>query len=59
MGYMQRKMAASMALSHTITFGPADGSLRMLRVVEKGGPMVIDSLFVIGGPPEEFKVCRG
>ncbi len=44
--YVQRKLAMSMTMIHTITM---DDELTVFRLQEKGGPLVTDSAFVIGG----------
>jgi hypothetical protein len=44
-GFMQRKIAASMALAHTITL---DATLQAVRLQEKGGPINIDFSLTIG-----------
>lgn len=44
-GFMQRKIAASMALAHTITL---DASMQAVRIQEKGGPINIDFTLTIG-----------
>ncbi len=46
-GFMQRKIAASMALCHTITL---DKNLQAVRLQEKGGPINIDFSLTIGNP---------
>lgn len=44
-GFMQRKIAASMALCHTITM---DKNLQAIRMQEKGGPINIDFTLTVG-----------
>jgi hypothetical protein len=44
-GFMQRKIAASMALCHTITLDP---TMQAMRMQEKGGPINIDFSLTIG-----------
>jgi hypothetical protein len=46
-GFVQRKLAASMALVHTITM---DASLTLFRLQEKGGPIDTDVQYVVDGP---------
>ena len=46
-GLMQRKLAASIPLVHTITM---DGALTMFRLQEKGGPIDSDNVYSVGGP---------
>jgi len=46
-GFMQRKIAASMALCHTITLDP---TMQAMRMQEKGGPINIDFTLTIGAP---------
>eukprot|EP00981_Chlorochromonas_danica_P003816 scaffold725_cov162-Ochromonas_danica.AAC.2 len=45
-GFMQRKLAAQMALTHTITMDPP--ALKAFRLQEKGGPINLDNLVTIG-----------
>ena len=49
-GFMQRKIAASMALCHTITL---DANMQAMRMQEKGGPINIDFTLTIGAPDAE------
>lgn len=44
--YVQRKLASSMTMMHTITM---DDALTVIRIQEKGGPISTDALLVIGG----------
>ena len=44
-GFMQRKIAASMALTHTITM---DKAFTAVRLQEKGGPINIDFTLTVG-----------
>jgi hypothetical protein len=44
-GFMQRKIAASMSLAHTLTL---DATMNAIRVQEKGGPINIDFTITIG-----------
>jgi hypothetical protein len=46
-GYVQRKLAASIAMTHTITM---DKALTAFRLQEKGGPLDTDNLYSIDGP---------
>jgi hypothetical protein len=45
-GFMQRKLAAQMALTHTITMDPP--GLQAFRLQEKGGPINLDNTLTIG-----------
>jgi hypothetical protein len=45
---VQRKLAASIAMTHTITM---DEGLTSFRLQEKGGPIDNDNLYAIGGAP--------
>lgn len=51
--YVQRKLASSMTMIHTITMDP---DLTVIRVQEKGGPINNDALLVIGGAGVEVPV---
>lgn len=44
-GYLQRKLAASMPITHTIAM---DSSLRGFRLWEKGGPLDMDNSYTCG-----------
>jgi hypothetical protein len=44
---MERKLAAQIAMVHTITMDPG---LTSFRLQEKGGPMDTDGTYAIGGP---------
>jgi hypothetical protein len=44
---MQRKLAASIAMTHTITM---DRQLTAFRLQEKGGPVETDQVYPIDGP---------
>ncbi len=46
-GYVQRKMAASIGMVHTITM---DAGCSMFRLQERGGPVDTDNLYVVDGP---------
>lgn len=50
--YVQKKLAASITITHTITMNPPDCD--MVRIQEKGGPSETDKLFVVGGEAQEF-----
>jgi hypothetical protein len=52
--YVQRKLASSMTMIHTITMDP---ELTVIRLQEKGGPISNDTLLVIGG--ESVEVTMG
>lgn len=45
-GYMQRKLAAQMAMTHTITMNPPE--LTAVRLQEKGGPINMDNTLTLG-----------
>lgn len=45
-GYVQRKLAASINMVHTITM---DSGVTAFRLQEKGGPIDSDNLFAVGG----------
>jgi hypothetical protein len=45
--YVQRKLACSITMVHTVTM---DDALTVFRLQEKGGPIDTDKLYVIGGP---------
>eukprot|EP00604_Paraphysomonas_vestita_P000457 CAMPEP_0174826044 /NCGR_PEP_ID=MMETSP1107-20130205/43438_1 /TAXON_ID=36770 /ORGANISM="Paraphysomonas vestita, Strain GFlagA" /LENGTH=733 /DNA_ID=CAMNT_0016058409 /DNA_START=2773 /DNA_END=4974 /DNA_ORIENTATION=- len=51
--YVQRKLASSMTMIHTITM---DNELTVIRIQEKGGPITNDALLVIGGDSIEVPV---
>jgi hypothetical protein len=51
--YVQRKLASSMTMTHTITMDPA---LTVIRLQEKGGPISTDALLVIGGQGVEVSL---
>jgi hypothetical protein len=51
--YVQRKLASSMTMTHTITMDPA---LTVMRLQEKGGPISNDALLVIGGEGVEVSL---
>ena len=46
-GFVQRRLAASVAMTHTITMDP---DLTAFRLMEKGGPVDTDNTYQIGGP---------
>ena len=46
-GFVQRRLAASVAMIHTITM---DSDLTAFRLMEKGGPVDTDNTYHIGGP---------
>jgi hypothetical protein len=52
-GFVQRKMAASMALTHTFALSP---DLLFIHIQEKGGPLFIDASHIIGGDFRDVKV---
>ena len=53
-GFVQRKLAASMNLVHSISLDTAGGKV---RIVEKGsGPIDFDNTYTIGGTPVRTQV---
>lgn len=54
-GYMQRKLAASMPVSHTIIM---DEDLTAIRLIEQGGPLNEDNCFTTGADFKEVKVLK-
>lgn len=54
-GYLQRKLAATMPLTHTLTF---DASMRAVRLQEKGGPLDLDNSYTIGNPFQESIIVK-
>ena len=54
-GYMQRKLAASVSMTHTIT---TDAELRAVRIQEKAGPIDTDYTLVIGAPAIRSEVMK-
>lgn len=55
-GYVQRKLAASMALTHTITMDPPFYS--GVRIMKKGGPLDIDNSYAFGAEPKLTKIVK-
>jgi hypothetical protein len=51
-GFMQRKLAASIALTHTITMSP---DLGLFRLQENGGPVCTDWTYRVGSGSDEAK----
>lgn len=51
--FVQRKLASSITMTHTITMDP---ELTVVRIQEKGGPLNTDALLVIGGDGAEVSV---
>jgi len=51
-GFMQRKLAASIALTHTITMSP---DLGLFRLQENGGPVCTDWTYRVGSGTDEAK----
>ena len=54
-GYMQRKLVASVSMTHTITMDP---QLRAVRIQEKAGPIDTDYTLIIGAPAVKNEVMK-
>ena len=54
-GFVQRRLAASMAMTHTISMDP---DLTAFRLMEKGGPLDTDNTYQVGGPEITTKTIQ-
>jgi hypothetical protein len=54
-GYMQRKLVASVSMTHTITMDP---QLRAVRIQEKAGPIDTDYTLIIGASSVKNEVMK-
>lgn len=54
-GFIQRKLAAAMPLTHTIVM---DSSLSALRLKETGGPLDLDNTYTIGNDFVSTKILK-
>lgn len=55
-GFVQRKLATSMAMTHTITMNPPD--LNAFRLQEVGGPLNSDMLYTLDTPPMPTNIMK-
>lgn len=54
-GFLQRKLAASTSMTHTITM---DTTLSAVRIQEKAGPIDTDYTLVVGDSPKNSEVMK-
>ena len=54
-GFLQRKLAASTSMTHTITMDP---TMAAARIQEKAGPIDTDYTLVVGDGPKTSEVMK-